>query len=157
MSFRRLLFSSDSCRALVSLINAHSSTPTPVFLASREETQTVVREKLGPKLRPPHTLYLLGKEKLRPWSEFLLWENSDHGLSFGCFWGRRRRGGSQLRSEMEPAALAELLQHRRPLQEPQHIRGELSRGSKSYSLSKGGHKGLSIAGQQMECCNAHKS
>ena len=63
-------------------INAHSSTPTPVFLSSREETQTMVREKLGPKLRPPQTLYLLGKGetqtmvwvsgegKLRPWSEF---------------------------------------------------------------------------------------
>ena len=36
-----------------------------------------------------------GKEKLRPWSEFLGRENSDHGLSFGCFWGRGRRGGSQ--------------------------------------------------------------
>ena len=35
------------------------------------------------------------KEKLRPWSEFLGRENSDHGLSFGCFWGRGRRGGSQ--------------------------------------------------------------
>ena len=34
------------------------------------------------------------KEKLRPWSEFLGRENSDHGLSFGCFWGRGRRGGS---------------------------------------------------------------
>ena len=43
------------------LINAHSSTPTPVILPSREETQTMVREKLGPKLRPPQTLYLLGK------------------------------------------------------------------------------------------------
>ena len=42
-------------------LNAHSSTPTPVFLPSREETQTMVREKLGPKLRPPQTLYLLGK------------------------------------------------------------------------------------------------
>ena len=38
------------------------------------------------------------KEKLRPWSEFLGRENSDHGLSFGCFWGRGRRGGSQCRS-----------------------------------------------------------
>ena len=63
-------------------INVHSSTPTPVFLPSQEETQTMVREKLGPKLRPPQTLYLLGKGetqtmvwvsgegKLRPWSEF---------------------------------------------------------------------------------------
>ena len=42
-------------------VKAHSSTPTPVFLPSREETQTMVREKLGPKLRPPQTLYLLGK------------------------------------------------------------------------------------------------
>ena len=41
------------------------------------------------------TLYLLKREeKLRPWSEFLGTENSDHGLSFGCFWGRGRRGGS---------------------------------------------------------------
>ena len=36
------------------------------------------------------------KEKLRPWSEFLGRGNSDHGLSLGCFWGRGRRGGSQL-------------------------------------------------------------
>ena len=41
--------------------NARSSTPTPVFLPSREETQTMVREKLGPKLRPPQPLHLLGK------------------------------------------------------------------------------------------------
>ena len=33
-------------------------------------------------------------EKLRP-CEFLGRENSDHGLSLGCFWGRGRRGGSQ--------------------------------------------------------------
>ena len=40
----------------------------------------MVREKLGPKPRPPQTLYLhQGKEKLRPWSEFLGRENSDHG------------------------------------------------------------------------------
>ena len=42
-------------------INAHSSTPTPMFLTSREETQTMVREKLGPKSRPSLTLYLPGK------------------------------------------------------------------------------------------------
>ena len=53
--------------------NAHSSTPTPVFLPSREETQTMVREKLGPKLRPLQTLYLSGERR-----------NSDRGLSF---WG----------------------------------------------------------------------
>ena len=34
--------------------NARSSTPTLVFLTSREETQTMVREKLGPKPRPPY-------------------------------------------------------------------------------------------------------
>ena len=45
----------------VLFLNAHSSTPTPVFLPSHEETQTMVREKHGPKLRPPQTLYLLGK------------------------------------------------------------------------------------------------
>ena len=43
---------------------ANSSTPTPVFRPSREETQTMVREKLGPKLRPPQTLYLLGKVRV---------------------------------------------------------------------------------------------
>ena len=42
-----------------------------------------------------------GKEKLRPWSEFLGRENSDHGLSFGCFWGRGRRGGSQQKKRSE--------------------------------------------------------
>ena len=47
--------------SMCTLFNAHSSTPTPVFLPSREETQTMVREELGPKLRPPQTLYLLGK------------------------------------------------------------------------------------------------
>ena len=35
--------------------------PIPVFLTSRKETQTMVREKLGPKPRPPQTLYLPGK------------------------------------------------------------------------------------------------
>ena len=69
------------------LFNARSSTPTPVFPSSRDETQTMVGAKLGPKLRPPQTLYLLGKGKLRPWSKLLGRENSDHGLSFGCFWG----------------------------------------------------------------------
>ena len=66
----------------VTKLNAHSSTPTPVFLTSREETQTMVREKLGPKPRPRQTLDLPGKGetqtmvwvsgagKLRPWSEF---------------------------------------------------------------------------------------
>ena len=43
-------------------INAHSSTSTPVFLPSREETQTMVREQLGPKLRPPQTLYFRGPQ-----------------------------------------------------------------------------------------------
>ena len=33
--------------------NALSSTPTPVFLTSQEETQTMVQAKLRPKLRPP--------------------------------------------------------------------------------------------------------
>ena len=42
----------------------------------------------------PRLCIYWGKEKLRPWSEFLGRENSDHGLSFGCFWGRGRRGGS---------------------------------------------------------------
>ena len=61
----------------------------------------------GRKLRPwseknsdqnsdhPRLCIYWGKEKLRPWSEFLGRENSDHGLSFGCFWGRGRRGRSQ--------------------------------------------------------------
>ena len=43
------------------VVNAHSSTPTPVFLTSREETQTMVRGKLRPKPKPPQTLYLPGK------------------------------------------------------------------------------------------------
>ena len=46
-------------------LNAHSSTPTPVFLTVREETQTMVQAKLRPKLRPPETLYLPGKGKTR--------------------------------------------------------------------------------------------
>ena len=44
-------------------LNAHSSTPTPGFLTSREETQTMVREKLGPKPRPRQILVLPGKGK----------------------------------------------------------------------------------------------
>ena len=32
------------------------------------------------------------RRKLRPWSEFLGRENSDHGLSFGRFWGRGDEG-----------------------------------------------------------------
>ena len=43
------------------LFTAHSSTPTPVFLTSREETQTMVQAKLRPKLRPPQTLHALGE------------------------------------------------------------------------------------------------
>ena len=66
----------------------------------------------GRKLRPrseknsdqnsdhPRLCIYWGKEKLRPWSEFLGRENSDHGLSFGCFWGRGRRGGSQSRASI---------------------------------------------------------
>ena len=49
-----------SSRALTGF-NAHSSTPTPVLLTSREETQTMLREKLGPKPRPRQTLDLPGK------------------------------------------------------------------------------------------------
>ena len=79
----------------VAKLNAHSSTPTPVFLPPREETQTMVREELGPNSDHPRLCIFLGKEKLRPWSEFLGRENSDHGLSFGCFWGRGRLGGSR--------------------------------------------------------------
>ena len=41
--------------------NARTSAPTPVLLTSREETQTMVREKLAPKPRPPQTSYLPGK------------------------------------------------------------------------------------------------
>ena len=41
-------------------------------------------------------IFFWGKEKLRQWSEFLGTENSDYGLSFGCFWGRGRRGGYQI-------------------------------------------------------------
>ena len=69
-------------------LNAHSSTRTPVFLTSREETQAMVREKLGPKPRPPQTLYLPGKGE----TEFLGRKNSDRGLSLGCFWGRVDEG-----------------------------------------------------------------
>ena len=43
----------------------------------------------------PRLCIYWGHEKLRPWSEFLGRENPDHGLSFGCFWGRGRRGGPQ--------------------------------------------------------------
>ena len=43
------------------LISAHGSTPTPGFLTSRDETQTMVQAKLRPKLRPRQTLHLLGK------------------------------------------------------------------------------------------------
>ena len=55
--FRKL----DFLEILESLFTAHSSTPTPVFLTSLEETQTMVRAQLGPKLRPPQTLYFSGK------------------------------------------------------------------------------------------------
>ena len=37
--------------------NAHGSTPTPVFRTSRDEAQTMVQEKLRPKLRPRQTLH----------------------------------------------------------------------------------------------------
>ena len=69
----------------------------------------------GRKLRPwseknsdqnsdhPRLCNYWGNEKLRPWSEFLGRENSDHGLSFGCFWGRGRRGGSHSYSRKEEA------------------------------------------------------
>ena len=52
----------------------------PVFLTSRDETQTMVHAKVRPKLRPRHHH---GKEKLRPWSNFLGRENSDHGPNIG--------------------------------------------------------------------------
>ena len=45
----------------------------------------------------PRLCIYWGKEKLRPWSKSLGRENSDHGLSSGCFWGRGRWGGSQER------------------------------------------------------------
>ena len=40
----------------------------------------------------PDSVFIGGKEKLRPCSKFLGRENSDHGLSLGCFWGRGRWG-----------------------------------------------------------------
>ena len=43
------------------LSTPHGSTPTPGFLISRDETQTMVQAKLRPKLRPRQTLYLPGK------------------------------------------------------------------------------------------------
>ena len=49
----------------------------------------MVRERLGPKPRPPQTLYTRERRNsdhgLRFWG---------HGLSWGVFWGRGRRGGS---------------------------------------------------------------
>ena len=75
-------------------LKAHSSTPTPVFLTSRKETQTMVRAKLGPNSDHPRLCIYQGKEKLRPLFEFLGRENSDHALSLGCFGGRGGRGGS---------------------------------------------------------------
>ena len=41
----------------------HGSTPTPGFLTSRNETQTMVQAKLRPKLRPRQTLTLPGKRE----------------------------------------------------------------------------------------------
>ena len=80
-------------------LNAHSSTPTPVFLSSREETQTMVQENSDQNPDNPRPCIYQGKAKLRPWSEFLGRENSDHGLSFLCFWGRGRRGISRQRAK----------------------------------------------------------
>ena len=42
----------------------HSSTLTTAFL-------TLHQTMVGAKLRPPETLYVPGKEKLRPWAELL--------------------------------------------------------------------------------------
>ena len=50
------------------LFNAHSSTPTAVFLTSREETQTMVRVL---KPRPRQTLDLPGKGESVPICPFL--------------------------------------------------------------------------------------
>ena len=61
-----------------------------------DETETMVRGKLRPKLR--HCIYQ-GKKRLRPWFKFLRRENSDHGLGLGCFGGRSRRRGFQFHSE----------------------------------------------------------
>ena len=49
----------------------------------------MVRAKLGPKRRPPQTLYI-------PDHGLSFWggKASDRGLSLGRFWGRGRRGGS---------------------------------------------------------------
>ena len=47
--------------------------------------------------------YSWGKEKLRPWSEFLGRENSDHGQSFGVFFRRTQEGCGGL-GEENPAA-----------------------------------------------------
>ena len=47
---------------------------------SRTKTQTT-----------PNTVFTRDKRKLRPWSEFLGRENSDHGLSLGYFGDRETR------------------------------------------------------------------
>ena len=69
---------------------AHSSTPTPVFRISRTKLSKTLT-----KIETTSDSVLPGKGELRRWSKFLGRDNSDHGLSLGCFWCRGRRGGSQ--------------------------------------------------------------
>ena len=66
------------------LFNAHSSTPTPVFLPSREETQTMVRpRKTRTKTQTTPNSVFTGQRR-----------NSDHGLSF---WEGKLRPWSEFR------------------------------------------------------------
>ena len=64
--YRKIYLANDLCvgfamgtkKGVALMFDAHSSALTPVFLTSREETQTMVQAKLRPKLRPPQTLGL---------------------------------------------------------------------------------------------------
>ena len=81
----------------------NSDHPRLCFRWGKEKTQTI-SVKRAPAYQP-----ILGEnspilaenspivaERIRQilWSKILGRENSDHGLSLGCFWGRGRRGGS---------------------------------------------------------------
>ena len=98
----------------------------------------------GRKLRPwseknsdqnsdhPRLCIYWGKEKLGPWSELPGRENSDHGLSFGCFWGRGRRGGSQSNPSIEPVKVR--LESTKRLRSP--ATSEQKKTEKSSPMSK---------------------
>ena len=90
----------------MSKINTHGSTPAPLFLTLRDETQPWSKQNSDQNSDHARLCIYRGKEKLRPWSKFLGRENSDHGLNFGLPRGGGRSCLDEKRSEIATTSVS---------------------------------------------------